>query len=41
MAGVFLSYAREDLPFVGRLHAALGAAVRDRLGTRIASKITS
>jgi len=29
LAGVFLSYAREDLPFVRRLHAALSAAARD------------
>ena len=29
MSGVFLSYAREDLPFVRRLHAALSAAARD------------
>src|SRR5215472_6436751 len=29
MAGVFLSYAREDLPFARRLHGALSAAGRD------------
>ncbi|MGO8891339.1 MAG: toll/interleukin-1 receptor domain-containing protein, partial [Streptosporangiaceae bacterium] len=29
MSGVFLSYAREDLPFVRRLHDALAAAERD------------
>ena len=29
MGGVFLSYAREDLPFVRRLHDALGAAGRE------------
>ena len=29
MAGVFLSYAREDLPFVRRLHDALLAAGRE------------
>jgi WD40 repeat protein len=29
MSGVFLSYAREDLPFVRRLHDALATAGRD------------
>ena len=29
MSGVFLSYAREDMPFVRRLHDALSAAGRD------------
>jgi len=29
MSGVFISYAREDLPFARRLHEALSAAGRD------------